>query len=1645
MGWFPLGIAPGSIVVAGHNGKKTQVNMETLLQGGDYAWLNAMKGASLWSYADFRARAVTPDVLDADGYLKSSSGDAAVGVVCNCYVPSQAQRPGAYIVKWDGDTALDVGGVDLGGPGVVYAITAITQSGTIQTFTCSTPTTYMRAGQPIYLQNIDGAGGWGNLQYKGWRVLDVNPATSSFRIDSGVNYTGALDPLTTAKALFVTNTTVENVAGRLNGSGRYVIQPNPLIGGADGNNMNCGVRSIASPTNYPKNIRICHQDDEAALDAGNEFTPLYLSKMANFGVLRFLDWQQANNNTSSTWNTRKQRSYFSYNASMLVQSFYAGATTALTGATYTVGAPAINSATGAAYAGILDKTTIHVKFAHSYRATATFTGTIAFHSGVGWELTVNSGLTGFVAIGQTVTITGVPIDGDLKIISGSGTVWQLDPVRNIAAVGPVSMTTRQNFSSPLVVFAAAANISIPNHVYQIGDQISFYKHESIAVFPSNVTEGANYYVAASAPGPTGTIQISASPTLTPILTPNAASTGGIKSSIVLFLNAPGTSANPKRILSEYSGKLGDNTNSYPQADTYRELGTLHYDATLDAWVKYGGDVSMGGVGITNGAPIESMLNLAWTVGAHPWLVSPPWAMDPMTDWWPNVMLYDKTNRPAWAKLRIEPPNELWNTFTNFFQTTYAQAKVTAYNAADPTNWPIAGDFHNWYGKVLSTLGQMAYQIYGAGNLDVTYQVVGGVQTAGDTINHLNRFRAAAYVGAGAVQGPLTGAWGTVTFTAVPPVPWSGAPAATRYASHIATATYYSSNAIDGRGGGGPQTLASLATQYGGIQFKGTIASGVLTVTEGSQPSTLYTIFLPLGYGNVTVTGGSAGAGWTLSNSSLNIPYEQTYLAAKTAGLSAADAMADSVIDTVVNATVAPNGVSFHINSIVSGNTVGVGLQIYGGSVIYPNGPEIASGTYPDFTLAFAVSPQTANFAVGLSFSLTGCFRKWQIWGQWANTNFGITKMTAYEGGMSNDFLDSPFEQIVLKARSKQAASVQTYSTQMFDNFRGLGAFPYPAGMTGEYPSNFLMTGRYPLGGAWTMLDDIYQDPPSPQWASLLAYNGIVAPPTYALAAVRNFVSEGDSITSVSNWAGKAAYRSLPGYNTKANRAVPGHTLRDRAAAAAGTDALIVPGARNVLSLLIGANGLGDTVTYPSVNTWISELKAYCDARRAAGWYLLLATILPQGDTGGVNTFNTRRNIVNPEIRLWTTNGSLQPGKHADLIIDLAADSIMGVDNSFGINPTYWSDVVHPAPPGYTRMENIGLVTLGGGSAVSVTGVAPPSVTRLLTLTPRREVGTAYTSRLAVAPDCNWTLQAGSDAGFTLSATNDYISHPAGTIGSYVANLRGVDSFGNIYTAALTLSVTAVDGGVNIFPNGGHYDTYFMSDLSDSSQDGNLAFGIEEFSGNPAFYLTSVLGVGFPQYPQGNLGTVVNGALYECTFIGWKNGVGTATLALSTIDAVFSMASPATVPTRVQGTYVSSTSVSTGTTTYMNAATTAPGEKGWWDEIEVRRVLGPLLSSEIFTPTGGTTAQVSAVTGSGSGTMYCVLTTSILRPTKAQIKAGQNQLGAAAPWSGSLPVSGPARYTFNASGLTSATVYYAHFVHEVVAGFSNTLSVKGQTS
>jgi hypothetical protein len=102
---------------------------------------------------------------------------------------------------------------------------------------------------------------------------------------------------------------------------------------------------------------------------------------------------------------------------------------------------------------------------------------------------------------------------------------------------------------------------------------------------------------------------------------------------------------------------------------------------------------------------------------------------------------------------------------------------------------------------------------------------------------------------------------------------------------------------------------------------------------------------------------------------------------------------------------------------------------------------------------------------------------------------------------------------------------------------------------------------------------------------------------------------------------------------------------------------------------------------------------------------------------------------------------------------------------------------------------------------------------------------------------------------------------------------------------------------------------------------------------------------------------------------------------------------------------------------------------------------PTLSSPSGTQTGETTADLSVSTDEGAGTLYWVVDTSSTPPSAAQVKAGQDNGGAAANDSGSQAVSATGAQTISggATGLTASTTYYAYFMHEDVAGNQSTVS------
>lgn len=269
------------------------------------------------------------------------------------------------------------------------------------------------------------------------------------------------------------------------------------------------------------------------------------------------------------------------------------------------------------------------------------------------------------------------------------------------------------------------------------------------------------------------------------------------------------------VLNEYAGALSADTNSYVEGGTWRSIATLVYDADLKGWIKFGGDVALASTGISNGCPPELMIRLCAEVGAHPHFIAPALAVDPLTDYIPRLAALCRSEGPAWMVPRFEGPNELWNRAAGFLPSGYAVAKAGAYG------W--GPDLHNWYGKVMSVMGQAVSAAYG-GNRNA-YQVLCGVQTATGrsmegTAASNARLSSAKYVSqAGPAQAPYT-----------------KSPAA-RWVTHVCCAQYYTPSDH-----GSPrerEQAAEYARAAGDVARQASIANGYARSSDGGAgPFTL---------------------------------------------------------------------------------------------------------------------------------------------------------------------------------------------------------------------------------------------------------------------------------------------------------------------------------------------------------------------------------------------------------------------------------------------------------------------------------------------------------------------------------------------------------------------------------------------------------------------------------------------------------------------------------------------------------------------------------------------------------------------------------------------------------------------------------------
>ena len=191
----------------------------------------------------------------------------------------------------------------------------------------------------------------------------------------------------------------------------------------------------------------------------------------------------------------------------------------------------------------------------------------------------------------------------------------------------------------------------------------------------------------------------------------------------------------------------------------------------------------------------------------------------------------------------------------------------------------------------------------------------------------------------------------------------------------------------------------------------------------------------------------------------------------------------------------------------------------------------------------------------------------------------------------------------------------------------------------------------------------------------------------------NWICIGDSLTSdylssvpgVDRWADQASALLGGGkYNDPTNLAVIGKTAAEMLAdAPAQVSAYYAPGKTNLVTIWAGTNDLAPSGAV--VADLQTTFQALCETWRNAGSKVLAYTMLPRntGAAGGNQTqFNNNRATFNTWLRSNYTN-------FADGLVDVAADSNIGVSDTAYANTTYYvNDQTHLLPAGQTIVAGL---------------------------------------------------------------------------------------------------------------------------------------------------------------------------------------------------------------------------------------------------------------------------------------------------------------------------------------------------------------------
>lgn len=442
------------------------------------------------------------------------------------------------------------------------------------------------------------------------------------------------------------------------------------------------------------------------------------------------------------------------------------------------------------------------------------------------------------------------------------------------------------------------------------------------------------------------------------------------------LNLNGTGAKP--IFSTVAAPLmppplnfaGQSTGTMPNPQTQFgqvSLGTAVYDSDYGGWLLAGACMA-GGSGLPNWVPPEAFVSLCNQIGAHPHFTVPPYALDPVTDY-PIGLDQLVRSTASWMIPRYEPTNEVWNTLRQ--NTNYAGGKAFLHWDAQFSNGN--SDWHNWYGKAASTLGQTiaAARSLTSSGVGTGYMILIGVQTATFSSAGSNgssaRFISTLYTTQSqSAQSSLTALGVTVNFTKDPANTWC---------THSAGANYLNPSNFNNAAG-----ITQAATYVANAAFfTGSITSNVLTVTSLSNNGTIVTGqtlqdfygYMPASGGYVIgsqLTGAAGGVGTYNVNQSPSTTLSMTMWSYNSTALTAVDAYLDTMAGVAANYNLA-RVLQFFTNLYNYGQTLTNGAGVALGSTCYEGGygPDFPGGDRDPMFRAAKFRPDLGKTLTGGTF------------------------------------------------------------------------------------------------------------------------------------------------------------------------------------------------------------------------------------------------------------------------------------------------------------------------------------------------------------------------------------------------------------------------------------------------------------------------------------------------------------------------------------------------------------------------------------------------------------------------------------------------------------------------------------------------------